>query len=126
GGVSIEAGVESITEAGRADLDKKCKISTEEITGRLIFARNHVPFVQANLLNSKDDDPAEVEARRVRLQAHGVWANKPVPLFKYPGSPDYTRSWGAADDAAWERAHEDYLNSFDEFSDIQEQRPGPL
>src|SRR5205085_2726096 len=81
GCVSIEAGVESITEAGRADLDKKCKISTEEITQRLIFARKHVPFVQANLLDSKDDDPVEVEAWRARLQSDGVWANKPVPLF---------------------------------------------
>jgi anaerobic magnesium-protoporphyrin IX monomethyl ester cyclase len=87
---------------------------------------DHVPFVQANLLDSKDDDPVEVEAWRARLQSHGVWANKPVPLFKYPGSPDYTRRWGAADDAAWERAHDDYLNSFDEFSDIQEQRPEQL
>ena len=125
GCVSIEAGVESITEAGRADLDKKCRISTDEITDRLICARKHVPFVQANLLDSKDDDPAEVEAWRARLLAHGVWANKPVPLFSYPGSPDYTRRWGGADEA-WERAHESYLASFDEFSDIQEQRPQPL
>ncbi len=35
GCVSIEAGVESITESGRAYLDKKCKMSTDELTDRL-------------------------------------------------------------------------------------------
>ena len=126
GCVSIEAGVESITEEGRRLLDKKCKISTDEISDRLIHAKKRVPFVQANLLDSRDDDPADVEAWRAHLHDHGVWANKPVPLFPYPGSPDYTRRWGAPDDRAWERAHDFYLGSFDEFSDIQEQRPAPL
>jgi B12-binding domain/radical SAM domain protein of rhizo-twelve system len=126
GCVSIEAGVESITPEGRDLLDKKCKMSTDELTDRLIYARKHVPFVQANLLNSEFDEPAEVEAWRQRLEAAGVWANKPVPLFPYPGSPDYTRRWGAPDERAWERAHEFYLNSFTDFSDIQERQPEPL
>jgi anaerobic magnesium-protoporphyrin IX monomethyl ester cyclase len=126
GCVSIEAGVESITPEGREVLDKKCKMSTDELTERLIYARRRVPFVQANLLESQADDAAEVESWRTRLQASGVWANQPVPLFPYPGSPDYTRRWGAPDDRAWERAHEFYLGSFTEFSDIQEQRPEPL
>ena len=126
GCVSIEAGVESITPEGRDLLDKKCKMSTDDLTDQLIFARKHVPFVQANLLDSEFDDPAEVEAWRQRLEAAGVWANKPVPLFPYPGSPDYTRRWGAPDDRAWERAHDFYLNSFTEFSDIQERQPEPL
>ncbi|MGH8272608.1 MAG: TIGR04295 family B12-binding domain-containing radical SAM protein, partial [Gammaproteobacteria bacterium] len=55
-----------------------------------------------------------------------VWANKPVPLFPYPGSPEYTRLWGAPDDFAWDRAHEFYLHGFDKFSDVQEQRPQSL
>jgi B12-binding domain/radical SAM domain protein of rhizo-twelve system len=126
GCVSIEAGVESITEAGRAFLDKKCKMSTDQLTDRLIFAKTLVPFVQANLLAMTEDDTDAVEAWRHKLEAHGVWANKPVPLFPYPGSPDYTRRWGAVDDDAWERAHSAYLNGFHEFSDIQEQRPQPL
>ncbi len=126
GCVSVEAGVESITEEGRRVLDKKCRISTAEIGSRLIYAKQRIAFVQANLLDSRDDDPADVEAWRERLQANGVWANKPVPLFPYPGSPDYTRRFGAPDDRAWERAHEHYLASFDEFSDIQEQRPASL
>jgi B12-binding domain/radical SAM domain protein of rhizo-twelve system len=126
GCVSIEAGVESITEAGRALLDKKCKLSTTEISERLIHAKKRIPFVQANLLNSKEDAAEDVAAWRAFLQSHGVWANEPVPLFPYPGSPDYTRHWGAPDDYAWERAHRAYLEGFDSFSDIQEQRPAPL
>jgi anaerobic magnesium-protoporphyrin IX monomethyl ester cyclase len=126
GCVSIEAGVESITEAGRAYLDKKCKMSTDQLTERLIFAKRLVPFVQANLLAMTDDDAEEIEAWRRKLEQHGVWANKPVPLFPYPGSPEYTRMWGPADDMAWERAHEFYLKGFDSFSDIQEQRPQAL
>jgi B12-binding domain/radical SAM domain protein of rhizo-twelve system len=126
GCVSIEAGVESITESGREALDKKCRLSTDELADRLIYAKRQVPFVQANLLESQDDDPEDVEAFRKRLADHGVWANKPVPLFPYPGSPDYTRRWGPPDDRAWERAHAFYLGNFDEFSDVQEQRPVPL
>ena len=126
GCVSIEAGVESITEAGRAYLDKKCKMSTDELSDRLIFAKQLVPFVQANLLAMTEDDTEAVEAWRQRLDSAGVWANKPVPLFPYPGSPEYTRTWGPPDDFAWERAHEAYLNGFNSFSDIQEQRPQQL
>ena len=126
GCVSIEAGVESITEEGRAFLDKKCKMSTDELTDRLLFAKKYVPFVQANLLAMTEDDSEAVEKWRQNLETHGVWANKPVPLFPYPGSPDYTRRWGPVDDVAWERAHEAYLKGFDSFSDIQEQRPQPL
>ncbi len=126
GCVSIEAGVESITEAGRAYLDKKCKMSTEDLTERLVYAKQLVPFVQANLLAMTEDDAETVELWRQKLESHGVWANKPVPLFPYPGSPEYTRMWGPADDFAWERAHDAYLNGFDAFSDIQEQRPQRL
>lgn len=126
GCVSIEAGVESITESGRALLEKRCKLSTQEIAERLIFARRGVPFVQANLMDSSEDEPADVEAFRAQLLAHGVWANQPVPMFPYPGSPDYTNRWGAPDEQAWERAHAAYLGQFDNFSDIQEQRPAPL
>lgn len=126
GCVSIEAGVESISVEGRNLLDKKSRLSTDEIAERLIFAREHVPFVQANLLEAKMDDPEDIERWRERLQQAGVWANKPVPLFPYPGSPEYTRRWGAPDDHAWERAVDHYLSLFDEFSDIQDARPRPL
>ncbi|MGH9639143.1 MAG: TIGR04295 family B12-binding domain-containing radical SAM protein [Bryobacteraceae bacterium] len=126
GCVSIEAGVESITESGRAYLDKKCKLSTDQLTGRLILAKQVIPFVQGNLLAMSEDDAEAVEYWRERLHRYGVWANKPVPLFPYPGSPEYTRLWGAPDDFAWDRAHEFYLHGFDKFSDVQEQRPQAL
>lgn len=126
GCVSIEAGVESLTEQGRAALDKDCRISTDDLADRLIHARRSVPFVQANLIRIEGDDAAMVDAWRERLQGAGVWANDPVPLYPYPSSPDYRRLWGAPDEQAWERAHAHYLNRFDAFSDIQDGRPLPL
>jgi B12-binding domain/radical SAM domain protein of rhizo-twelve system len=126
GCVSIEAGVESISEYGRNLLDKNSRLTTEQITERLIFARDRVPFVQANLIDASVDDPDAVERWREELQRHGVWANKPVPLFPYPGSPDYTKRWGRPDDDAWERALTYYLDHHVEFSDIQDDRPLPL
>ena len=126
GCVSIEAGVESLTEDGRAALDKRCKLTTDELADLLILARRHVPFVQANLLETQGDDEALVTAWRERLRAAGVWANDPVPLYPYPSSPDYRRLFGLPDEAAWERAHSHYLGQFSSFSDIQEGRPVPL
>ncbi|WP_264046501.1 TIGR04295 family B12-binding domain-containing radical SAM protein [Methylobacterium flocculans] len=126
GCVSIEAGIESLTEAGRAALDKKCRATTDELAERLIHARRSVPFVQANLIAVAGDDPDSVAAWRDRLRRDGVWANDPVPLYPYPSSPDYRRLWGEPDDEAWERAHAHYLGQFDRFSDIQEERPLPL
>jgi B12-binding domain/radical SAM domain protein of rhizo-twelve system len=126
GCVSIEAGVESLTEQGRAALDKSCKMTTEDLTERLIYARRHVPFVQANLIATRQDDVESVTQWRDRLRRHGVWANDPVPLYPYPSSPDYRRLWGEPDDEAWERAQAHYLSKFDRFSDIQEERPLPL
>jgi len=126
GCVSIEAGVESLTEDGRAALDKRCKLTTDELADLLILARRHVPFVQANLLETQGDDAALVVAWRDRLRAAGVWANDPVPLYPYPSSPDYRRLFGLPDDAAWERAHSHYLGQFAAFSDIQDGQPLPL
>lgn len=126
GCVSIEAGVESLTPEGRDWLHKDCRASTEELTRRLVHAKRSVPFVQANLIATDRDDPAVVERWRRDLQAHGVWANAPVPLFPYPGSPDYRRLWGLPDDFAWERAVDYYLDRHAAFSDIQEARPRRL
>jgi anaerobic magnesium-protoporphyrin IX monomethyl ester cyclase len=126
GCVSIEAGVESVTHEGRSLLAKRCKLSTAELVELLLFAKRHVAFVQANLLLSGSDDPAQLQTFRDQLKSAGVWTNDPVPLFPYPGSPDYGARWGAPDDLAWERAHAHYLKEFDSFSDIQELRPKPL
>jgi B12-binding domain/radical SAM domain protein of rhizo-twelve system len=126
GCVSIEAGVESLTEEGRAALDKKCRASTDDLSQRLIHARKSVPFVQANLIKTAGDDAQTIAAWRDELQRHGVWANDPVPLYPYPSSPDYRKLWGEPDEQAWERAHAHYLAQFDRFSDIQDERPLPL
>jgi hypothetical protein len=126
GCVSIEAGVESLTPEGRAALAKNCKMTTDQLADRLIEARRHVPFVQANLIEVPQDEDPVVQRWRQRMQDAGVWANDPVPLYPYPGSPDYRKLWGEPDDFAWERAHAHYLAMFNQFSDIQEERPVPL
>jgi anaerobic magnesium-protoporphyrin IX monomethyl ester cyclase len=126
GCVSIEGGVESLTEAGRDALDKDCRLSTDALTERLLLARRCVPFVQANLIATGVDDPQVVAQWREQLQRNGVWANDPVPLYPYPSSPDYRRLWGEPDDRAWERAHQYYLSQFTAFSDLQEEQPLPL
>jgi len=126
GCVSIEAGVESLTQEGRAALAKNCKMTTEQLAERLVEARRHVPFVQANLIEVPQDDDPVVQLWRQRMQEAGVWANDPVPLYPYPGSPDYRNLWGEPDDFAWERAHAHYLEMFEQFSEIQEERPVPL
>ena len=126
GCVSIEAGVESLTPHGRDWLDKDCKLSTEELRDRLIHAKRSVPFVQANLIMTAGDDPEIIMRWREELQQHGVWANEPVPLFPYPGSPEYRRIWGLTDDDAWERALDYYLDRYASFSDIQEAQPRRL
>jgi B12-binding domain/radical SAM domain protein of rhizo-twelve system len=125
GCVSIEAGVESITPAGRNLLNKRCKLSTAELTELLIAAKTSVAFVQANLIGTADD-PKAVAAWREQLAQHGIWSNEPVPLFAYPGSPEYRLKWGGLDDRAWERAHQQYLEDCLAFSDIQDQKPLPL
>lgn len=126
GCVSIEAGIESLTVEGRAALAKNCKMTTDQLADRLVEARRHVPFVQANLIEVPEDDDPVVQRWRRTMQDAGVWANDPVPLYPYPGSPDYRKLWGEADDIAWERAHRHYLAQFDQFSDVQNDRPVPL
>jgi anaerobic magnesium-protoporphyrin IX monomethyl ester cyclase len=126
GCVSIEAGVESLSQEGRAALAKNCRMTTDELADRLVEARRHVPFVQANLIEMPQDDDPDVQRWRARMREAGVWANDPVPLYPYPGSPDYRKLWGEPDDFAWERAHGHYLAMFDRFSDVQEERPVPL
>jgi B12-binding domain/radical SAM domain protein of rhizo-twelve system len=126
GCVSIEAGIESLTAEGREALAKRCRLETEDLARLLIEARQHVPFVQANLIGVDQDEAALVDHWRGRLNSEGVWANAPVPLYPYPSSPSYRAMWGHPDDLAWERAHEHYLQTFTAFSDIQDERPVPL
>lgn len=126
GCISVEAGVESITPEGRSLLAKNCRMSTDQLTELLIYAKKRIAFVQANLIEAETDDPACVARWRETLRGEGVWANEPVPMFPYPGSPEYAQRWGPADDWAWERAHSHYLRQFRSFSDLQEAWPMPL
>jgi B12-binding domain/radical SAM domain protein of rhizo-twelve system len=123
GCVSVEAGVESLTDEGRTLLAKKCKLTTDELADRLIHAKRSIPFVQANLLDSKTDTQEDVARWRAKLASQGVWANEPVPLFPYPASPGYASRWGRPDEVAWERAHAHYLEENARYSDIQERAP---
>ncbi len=126
GTISMEVGIESITDAGRDELNKNCRMSTERITELLIYARTKIPWVQANLILTDKDNKDEIRRWQEHLKARGVWVSEPVPMFPFPGSPSYVEIFGARpDDRAWERAHRYYTQLFSGrgFSDIQEQRP---
>lgn len=126
GCVSIEAGVESLSAEGRRLMGKPCRLSTRELTERLVMAKGHVPFVQANLLLGEQDDPEAVAAWRQELIARGVWVNDPVPMFPYPGSPAYRQLWGEPDREAWERSHAWYLSRYGRLSELQDRHPQAL
>jgi anaerobic magnesium-protoporphyrin IX monomethyl ester cyclase len=124
--VSFECGVESITDEGRDAMNKNCRISTNRITDLLVYAKQRIPWVQANLIKVPEDDPALVAAWQSNLKARGVWVSEPVPMFPFPGSPEYVTTFGAQpDEQAWERAHAHYLHQFADcgWSDIQSERP---
>jgi anaerobic magnesium-protoporphyrin IX monomethyl ester cyclase len=124
--VSFECGIESITDAGRDAMNKNCRITTNRITDLLLYARQRIPWVQANLIKTAADDPAEVATFQTDLKSQGVWVSEPVPMFPFPGSPEYVTTFGAQpDETAWERAHSFYLQIFADkgFSDIQAEKP---
>jgi B12-binding domain/radical SAM domain protein of rhizo-twelve system len=126
--ISMECGIESVTDAGRDALNKNCRIDTERLSELLIYAKQRIPWVQANLILNEQDDRDVIRAWQSRMKANGVWVSEPVPMFAYPGSPLYSQTFGAPDDNAWERAHAHYRSQFDQkgYSDIQEQQPAEL
>jgi anaerobic magnesium-protoporphyrin IX monomethyl ester cyclase len=127
--ISFECGIESVTEQGRDELNKNCRMDTERLSELLIYARTRIPWVQANLILNEHDDREVIRQWQARMKAHGVWVSEPVPMFPFPGSPLYQKTFGAPpDDFAWERAHRDYRSKFDDkgYSDIQEQRPAMI
>lgn len=124
--ISFECGIESVTEEGREEMNKNCRIGTDRITELLLCARQHIPWVQANLIKTPKDDPTVVARWQAELKSAGIWVSEPVPMFPFPGSPQYVETFGAQpDDNAWERAHSFYLQLFTDkgYSDIQEQNP---
>ena len=126
--ISMECGIESITELGRDELNKNCRIGTDRISELLIYAKHHIHWVQANLILTEHDDKEDIRRWQENLKAHGVWVSEPVPMFPFPGTPLYVQLFGQPDDEAWERAHHYYTNTFSDkgFSDIQEQKPAAI
>lgn len=126
--ISFECGIESITDEGRDELNKNCRLSTERLSELLIYARQHIPWVQANLILTEHDERDRIRNWQERMKAHGVWVSEPVPMFPFPGTPLYKQMFGAPDDNAWERAHHYYTSIFSDkgYSDVQEQRPASL
>jgi B12-binding domain/radical SAM domain protein of rhizo-twelve system len=126
--ISMECGIESITDEGRDQLNKRCRMTTERLTELLIYARQRIPWVQANLILTEHDDKEQIRRWQQNLKSHGVWVSEPVPMFPFPGTPIYAHRFGPPDDQAWERAHRYYTSAFSDkgFSDIQEQDPAPL
>lgn len=126
GCVSLECGIESITPEGRKRFHKGCQVGTDRIQQLLRAARQHIAWVQANLIAEEDDDLEAIHTWRTGLIAAGVWVSQPVPIFAFPGSPLYTQLFGAPDDEAWERAHRHYLatnRARGYFSDVQDPAP---
>lgn len=126
--ISMECGIESITDEGRDELNKGCRMTTERLSELLIYARQQIPWVQANLILTEHDRREEIRGWQEHLKQRGVWVSDPVPMFPFPGTPDYQRLFGAPDDFAWERAHRYYTSAFRQqgYSDIQESRPASL
>ncbi|HLJ85877.1 MAG TPA: TIGR04295 family B12-binding domain-containing radical SAM protein [Candidatus Angelobacter sp.] len=127
--ISMECGIESITDEGRQELNKNCRMSTDRMAELLLYARRHIPWVQANLILTPQDDRGQTHEWQEHLRARGVWVSEPVPMFPFPGSPLYEKTFGMLpDDQAWERAHAFYTSTFADkgYSDIQEQKPVPL
>lgn len=126
--ISMECGVESITEAGRDELNKACKLSTKRISELLIFAKQRIPWVQANLILTDHDERDEIRRWQDHLKENGVWASDPVPMFPFPGTPDYLKIFGPPSDDAWERALGYYRSTFRNkgYSDIQDPQPASL
>jgi anaerobic magnesium-protoporphyrin IX monomethyl ester cyclase len=126
--ISIECGIESITDEGRDDLNKNCRMSTARLSDLLIYARKRIPWVQANLIFTEKDNKEEIRRWQDHLKAHGVWVSEPVPMFPFPGTPLYVQMFGPPDDQAWERAHHYYTSTFGGkgYSDIQEQQPAAI
>jgi hypothetical protein len=92
--ISIECGIESITDAGRDELNKNCRMSTERISELLIYARQHIPWVQANLILTARRHSALAGTHEVRRRV-GERASTDVPVPRIAAlSPDIRRAAG--------------------------------
>ena len=110
-------------------LDKNCKLSTDELAEP---ARSTPSGACPSCRPTCSTRRRRRRTRSTRWRAGPAartasGPTSPVPLFPYPGSPDYRQLWGAPDDRAWERAHDALPRPVRrDFSDIQDERPLPL
>jgi B12-binding domain/radical SAM domain protein of rhizo-twelve system len=128
GCVSLHACIGCLSEDGRALLDMEQRLSTAELNARLLSARAVIPHVEAALMETHFDAPAEVAAWRARQREAGIHVQDPVPLFPYPGSPIYARCWGDPDERAWERARDHFchgMRTSDPAAPAAERQPPP-
>jgi anaerobic magnesium-protoporphyrin IX monomethyl ester cyclase len=65
--ISMECGVESITEEGRDELNKGCSLTTERLSELLIYARQRIPWVQANLILTEHDRREDIRSWQDQL-----------------------------------------------------------
>ena len=126
--ISMECGIESITDQGRDELNKGCRMTTERLTELLIYARRRIPWVQANLILTEHDDKNEIRRWQEHLKSHGVWVSEPVPMFPFPGTPLYAQMFGPPDDRPGSARTTITPTAFSGkgFSDIQEQHPAAI
>ena len=68
----MECGIESITEAGREELNKNCRIKTDRISELLIYARGRVPWVQGNLILTEKDDRKQIQSWQEHLRSKAM------------------------------------------------------
>ena len=113
---------------GRNLLDKGSRLTTERDRRAARSTRaQRVPFVQANLLESRRRRSGGGRAlARSICSSTASGPTSPCRCFPIPGSPGYAQRWGAPDDGRGSARMDHYLAQFDEFSDIQEARPQPL
>ena len=95
GCVSVECGVESLTVEGREALAKRCKMTTDQLADRLVEAKRHIPFVQANLIEMPQDEDAVVQSlARQDAGCRHMGQRSRCRCFRIPARP-ITRGSGA-------------------------------
>jgi B12-binding domain/radical SAM domain protein of rhizo-twelve system len=117
--------LDHLVRAGCVSLEARVLAVTEEHTELFFRAAKAIPLVVATLQGAAGDRTL-LEAWRARLRERGVRSSEPLPFFPYPGSRSYTMRWGRPDDAAWERAHQEYVRQRSAVDDANDTRPLPL
>ena len=95
GCVSIEAGIESLTEQGRSLLAKRCRLTTEELTALLVHAKRAVPSFRPTCSTRKPTTPRRARLARIPEGARCVGQRSRSPVL-LPGLTRLPHSLGKA------------------------------